>query len=146
MPGAAQLEVLPGARKTAVPEPAPAPLDPAAAHRKVESLIEEARALMGEEKYTESVAVLQEALVLEPANFDAVELKAKAAQGAQQQTRFNKDLETARRAFEDADWAGALYKLYRLREQKRGDEKLALYIRNANYNWGIESLSALEID
>jgi len=52
----------------------------------------------------------------------------------------------AKAAFTDGDWAGSLYKLYRLKEDHKEIAVLPRYIRNANFNWGVEALSGFEVD
>jgi tetratricopeptide (TPR) repeat protein len=140
----ASLEVLPG---NPPPGAAPsAPPDPAATRRKIDELMKEGQAFLRDENYTDALDRLDQVLALDPTNFDAVELKTKAAAGAQKAAKFNKELDAAKSAFRDGDWAGSLYKLYRLREERKDMAVLAHYIRNANFNWAIESLTNFEVD
>lgn len=141
------LEVVPGtvpAAAAARPEP-PAP-EPETNRRRLERLLSEGRSLYEEGRYAEAVARLEQAVKIDPTNFDVEDLRSKAAAAVSKETRFSKDLEAAKSAFADNDWQGALWKLYRLREGARDRSDLVRYIENANYNWGIESLGSFEID
>jgi len=141
---AASLEILPGP-----PQPGPAssaPPDPGATRRKVDGLMKEGRTLLKDENYVDALNRFDQVLALDPTNFDAVELKSMAAAGAQKSAKFNSDLEAAKSAFKDGDWAGSLYKFYRLREERKDMVALTLYIRNANFNWSIESLTNFEVE
>jgi tetratricopeptide (TPR) repeat protein len=148
-PGAAPgspggMEVVPGA--PAAPPSPPPPPDPAAVRRRIEALMREGRSLMKEEKFVEAASRFAQVTALDPANFDAEELRSEAAAAAQKHARFNRELEAAKAAFADQDWAGSLYKLYRLREEREDRTDLVRYIKNANYNWGIEALNQFETE
>ncbi len=141
------LEVVPGgAAPGRAGTQAPALGDPAAVKKRVDALIREGHALFSQEKYPEAFERFEKALALDPANFDAEEMRSKAAGAAQKQAKLNRELESAKGAFNDGDWAGALYKLYRLREERKDMAALARYIKNANYNWGIEALNGFELE
>ncbi|MBI3448720.1 MAG: hypothetical protein HY049_07380 [Acidobacteria bacterium] len=141
---AGSLEILPGAQGPQPPK-ATAP-DPAAVRRKIDALMKEGRALARDEKYPEAVDRFDQILALDPANFEAADARSKAAALQQKWAKFYKELDAAKGAFKDSDWAGALYKLYRLREERKDMAILPRYIENANYNWGLETLSGFEIE
>jgi len=137
------LEVRPGTAPTAA---ASAAAEAAATKKKLDGLMKEGRDLVRDERFAEAVSVFDQVLSLDPANLDAVDLKSKAAGEAQKTAKFNRELDSAKAAFADGDWAGSLYKLYRLREEHKEMTTLPRFIRNANYNWGVEALSGFEVD
>jgi len=115
-------------------------MSPAEIKKKVSSLIAQGKSAYEKKNYDEALGLFQEALSLDPVNFEAEDLRMRAAQDAAEQQKFNKDLDSAKQAFADADWGASLYKLYRLREARKDLDFLKRYIRNANYNWGIEAM------
>ncbi len=125
-------------------QPAP-PVDPAAVQRQVASLMREGRDLLGRKKYIEAHSRFKEVVALDTSNFDAEELRLKASAGMAEEARFNKDLESARAAFEDQDWASSLYKLYRLQQEREEMDELRRYIANANHTWGVQDLEAFRL-
>jgi tetratricopeptide (TPR) repeat protein len=133
-----------GAATDPSPQP-PRPPDPAAIRRQVRSLMREGRSLLGNQRYADAHAKFEEVLRLDGANFDAQELKDRAAVGMAEEARFNRDLDAAKQAFSDQDWGPSLYKLYRLRQEREDMAILKRYIKNANYNWGVQSMEGFRI-
>jgi tetratricopeptide (TPR) repeat protein len=129
----------------AAPAPPPPPTDPAEIKRKVAALMAQGRAALGSHEYAKAQASFVEVLRIEPTNFDAEELRIKAAAGVVEEKRFNRDLESAKQAFKDQDWGSSLYRLYRLQQERPEMKALSLYIRNANHNWGVQSMEAFQI-
>lgn len=134
--------------KVAAPRPSspPIPKDPAVVKERVDALMKEGRALLDQGKYPDARDKFIEVLRLQPANFDAEDLRMKAAEGLAEETRFDRDLAAAKKAFADQDWAGALYKFYRLQQEHENMTVLKRYIENANYNWGVQDLQAFRLD
>jgi len=122
------------------------PLTEAEVRKKVSALIAEGKTLLDRKSYAEAQAKFQEVIALQPANFEAEDLRMKAAQAAAEDQKFTRDLDSAKQAFADGDWGASLYKLYRLREDRKDLDILKLYIKNANYNWGLESMDYFDID
>ncbi len=138
-PGSAEAGVAPQQKQPAQPA------DPAAVQKQIASLMREGRDLLGQKQYTEAHSRFKEVLALDVSNFDAEELRLKASAGMAEEARFNKDLESARAAFEDQDWASSLYKLYRLQQEREDMTILKRYIANANHNWGVQDLEAFRL-
>lgn len=121
-----------------------APASPADIERRVRSLMREGRVLLERGDYAGAQARFAEVLTLEPTNFDAEDLRMKASTLLAKQQKFDRDLESAIQAFQDQDWGSSLYKLYRLQMEREDMEILSRYIKNANYNWGIQSMEAFQ--
>ena len=126
--------------------PPPIPKDPAVVKERVDALMQEGRALLDQQKFTAARDKFIEVLRLQPANFDAEDLRMKAAEGVAEGTRFDRDLTAAKKAFADQDWGGALYKFYRLQQEREDMTILKRYIENANYDWGVQDLQAFRLD
>lgn len=140
-----RMELVPGSK--APPEPqAPEPSSPRDTRRQVNRLMREGRSLLERKKYAEAKARFEQVLLLDATNFDADDLRGRASELAAAEQKFNDDLRMAKAAFGEGDWPAALYKFYRLREQRRDMTILKRYIKNANYNWGIEAMDAFVID
>lgn len=125
--------------------PAPAAPAPSAPHSIEEVKHESARhmaegkRLMALEKWQEAHAEFASVLALDPMSFESRELLDKTQVRIDQDLKIKKDLDEARHAFEDKDYQGALWKLYRLPHDPRlGD--VDLRIRNAWFNWAVVGL------
>ncbi len=139
-----RMEVVPGSK-------APPPRGPEAPsareiQRRISRLMREGRSLLEREEYDEAKARFEEVLFLDAANFEADDLRLRASELAAAERKFDDDLGMAKAAFAEGDWAAALYKFYRLREERRDMTILKRYIENANYNWGIEAMEAFAVD
>jgi tetratricopeptide (TPR) repeat protein len=96
----------------------------------------EGKRLMTVEKWQEAHAEFATVLALDPMSFESRELLDKTQVKIDQDLKVRKDLDEARHAFEDKDYQGALWKLYRLPHDPRlGD--IDLRIRNAWFNWAV---------
>jgi tetratricopeptide (TPR) repeat protein len=143
--GSGGIEMVPNSNPTPPPPP-PRQLSPREIERKVASLMREGKSLQNKNKYAEAQARFDQAIALDPGNFEAEELRMAAVQGVAEEAKFNRELQASKDAFDDRDWGASLYKLYRLQEKKRGMTVLKRYIKNANYNWGLESMDYFDID
>jgi hypothetical protein len=96
----------------------------------------EGKRLMALEKWQEAHAEFATVLALDPMSFESRELLDKTQVKIDQDLKIKKDLDEARHAFEDKDFQGALWKLYRLPHDPRlGD--IDVRIRNAWFNWAV---------
>jgi len=131
----------PGTAKSAV-APAPAPARPRTAEeirQETAQHLAAGKAFLEEERWQEARRELAAALALDPINFECKELLGKAQAKVDQETKVRQDYDEARRLFQDKDYQGALWKLYRLPKDPRyGD--LEVPIRNAWYNWAVVAL------
>jgi tetratricopeptide (TPR) repeat protein len=99
----------------------------------------EGKRLMALEKWQEAHSEFASVLALDPMSFESRELLDKTQVKIDQDLKVRKDLDEARHAFEDKDYQGALWKLYRLPHDPRlGD--IDLRIRNAWFNWAVVGL------
>jgi tetratricopeptide (TPR) repeat protein len=135
----------PSAGGTAAGAAAPAPSAPPAPRSLEEVKRESARhmaegkRLMALEKWQEAHSEFASVLALDPMSFESRELLDKTQVKIDQDLKVRKDLDEARHAFEDKDYQGALWKLYRLPHDPRlGD--IDLRIRNAWFNWAVVGL------
>ena len=127
---------------------APAPSAPASppAPRSLEDVkresarhMAEGKRLMALEKWQEAHAEFATVLALDPMSFESRELLDKTQVRIDQDLKVGKDFDEARHAFEDKDYQGALWKLYRMPHDPRlGD--IDLRIRNAWFNWAVVGL------
>jgi tetratricopeptide (TPR) repeat protein len=124
---------------------APAPPAPAAPRSMEEVKRESARhmaegkRLVALEKWQEAHAEFATVLALDPMSFESREMLDKTQVKIDQDLKIRKDFDEARHAFEDKDYQGALWKLYRLPHDPRlGD--VDLRIRNSWFNWAVVGL------
>ena len=97
------------------------------------------KSFLAAERWQEARRELAAALALDPVNFECKELLEQAQAKVNQETKVTQDYDEARRLFQDKDYQGALWKLYRLPKDPRfGDVDVA--IRNAWYNWAVVAL------
>ena len=125
----------------AVPAPSapPAPRSLEEVKRESARHMAEGKRLMALEKWQEAHAEFANVLALDPMSFESRELLDKTQVKIDQDLKVKKDLDEARHAFEDKDYQGALWKLYRLPHDPRlGD--IDLRIRNAWFNWAVVGL------
>jgi tetratricopeptide (TPR) repeat protein len=124
------------------PKAAPAPARPRSAEeirQETAQHLAAGKAFLAQERWEEARRELAAALALDPVNFECKELLQKAQAKVDQETKVRQDYDDARRLFQDKDYQGALWKLYRLPKDARfGDLDVA--IRNAWYNWAVVAL------
>ncbi|HET8945509.1 MAG TPA: hypothetical protein VFQ07_00865, partial [Candidatus Polarisedimenticolia bacterium] len=97
------------------------------------------KAFLAQERWQDARRELAAALALDPVNFECKELLEKAQGKVDQETKVRQEYDEARRLFQDKDYQGALWKLYRLPKDARyGD--LDVPIANAWYNWAVVAL------
>src|SRR5262249_32373002 len=97
------------------------------------------RRFADEKKWMEARTELAAVMALDPANFEAKQLLDQVQQHVEQELKIRKDLDEAKKSFQDKDYQAALWKLYRLpKDSALGD--VALYIRNAWFDWAIVGL------
>ncbi|HEV8198404.1 MAG TPA: hypothetical protein VGS03_00095 [Candidatus Polarisedimenticolia bacterium] len=135
---------VPGANGS--PNPAPAAAPAAARPRTAEELRAETaqhltagRTFLAQEKWQDARRELAAALALDPVNFECKELLQKAQAKVDQETRVNQEYDEARALFQDKDYQGALWKLYRLPKDPRYGN-LDVPIANSWYNWAVVAL------
>jgi tetratricopeptide (TPR) repeat protein len=131
--------VTPPAAATPPPSAPPAPRSLEEVKRESARHMAEGKRLMALEKWREAHAEFATVLALDPMSFESRELLDKTQVKIDQDLKIKQDLDEARHAFEDKDYQGALWKLYRLPHDPRlGDTDLR--IRNAWYNWAVVGL------
>jgi len=128
------------------PNPAPAAAPPAARPRTAEELRAETaqhlsagRAFLAQEKWQDARRELAAALQLDPVNFECKEMLQTAQAKVDQETKVTQEYDDARRLFQDKDYQGALWKLYRLPKDPRYGN-LDVPIANSWYNWAVVAL------
>jgi len=126
--------------------PAAAPAPAAARPRTAEELRAETaqhlsagRAFLAQEKWQDARRELAAALALDPVNFECKEMLQKAQAKVDQDTKVNQEFDEARALFQDKDYQGALWKLYRLPKDPRYGN-LDVPIANSWYNWAVVAL------
>jgi tetratricopeptide (TPR) repeat protein len=97
------------------------------------------KAFMTAERWPEARRELAAALSLDPVNFECKTLLEQAQVKADQETKVRQEYDEAKRLFQDKDYQGALWKLYRLPKDPRYGN-LDVPIANAWYNWAIVAL------
>jgi hypothetical protein len=126
----------------AAPQAAPAPPRPRSAEeirQETAQHLAAGKTFLAQERWQEARRELAAALALDPVNFECKELLQKAQAKVDQETKVRQEYDDARRLFQDKDYQGALWKLYRLPKDPRfGD--LDVSIRNAWYNWAVVAL------
>jgi tetratricopeptide (TPR) repeat protein len=144
---AAAIQVVPGSAPPA-PEGAPAAQAPAPANATADwrEVLAGAREAHREKRWAEAVLAYREAQRLSPADFDAQDRLDEAMAELEKQARLEKDLETATRMFNEADYATALHTFYRLQLDHPGMKQIEAYIRNSWFNWGVLLLQAGDVD
>jgi tetratricopeptide (TPR) repeat protein len=121
-----------------IPPAAPS-LTPEAVRQEIVRLSEEGRSLAERGKYQEAVRSFSKVLDLDPSNMEAKDQMDLAASRILEQKRLEEDLQTAKEFFMEKDYESALRKFYRLpKDRNLGD--LDLFIRNAWYNWAVNSM------
>jgi hypothetical protein len=91
------------------------------------------------EKWREARSEFASALALDPVNFECKELLDQTQTHVDQELKVQKELDEAKQAFNDKDYQGALWKLYRL-PKSPVIGNVDLYIRNAWFNWAVVGL------
>jgi tetratricopeptide (TPR) repeat protein len=134
-----------GAAPQAAPPTAPAtpapvkPSSPEEIQREAARHLAEGKRLMSRGEWEPARGEFAAVLALDPMSLESKELLDQMQSKVDQDGRVRKDLDEARRAFEDKDYQGALWKLYRLPADPRlGNNELR--IRNAWFNWAIVGL------
>jgi tetratricopeptide (TPR) repeat protein len=94
------------------------------------------KAFLAQEHWQDARRELAAALALDPVNFECKELLEKAQAKVNQETKVEQEYDEARRLFQDKDYQGALWKLYRLPKDPRHGN-LDVAIANAWYNWAV---------
>jgi tetratricopeptide (TPR) repeat protein len=97
------------------------------------------KAFLAQERWQDARRELAAALALDPANFECKELLGKAQAKVDQETKVRGEYDEALRLFQDKDYQGALWKLYRLPKDPRYGN-LDVPIANAWYNWAVVAL------
>ncbi|HET6371885.1 MAG TPA: hypothetical protein VFG76_01165 [Candidatus Polarisedimenticolia bacterium] len=107
-----------------------------------ETLENEGLGFYRQKRWAEAVLTLKKASQLDALNFDSQEQLELALVELEKQARFEEELQSATKFFGEADYAGALHKLYRLQQDDPGNKIFDTYIKNAWFNWGVELLQA----
>jgi tetratricopeptide (TPR) repeat protein len=121
------------------PQPPPRPRSPEELRAEVLRHMTEGRRMVAAEKWREARDEFAAVIALDPVNFEGKELLDQAQIRYDQEVKVRKDLDEAKSSFEDKNYQGALWKLYRLpRDPRLGDIDRA--IRNSWYNWAVMCL------
>ncbi|MEE8111410.1 MAG: tetratricopeptide repeat protein [Acidobacteriota bacterium] len=118
-----------------------ASLSPAARKNQARDLIRSGKELYRKGDTQQAYEQLQAALILEPINFELKDLIDEIGIKIEEEKKAQREIDSARRAFDDFDYANALRKLYRLPGAAEAEPNRT-YIRNAWFNWGIQLLQA----
>lgn len=122
-------------------EPEPADLAPADAQKRSEAALRAGIARFREGNVEEARGRFDEALRLDPANFEATEWAGKAQAEIDKRERFATEIAAVRAAFKDRDYRNALYKLYRVDPPSAAERKqVDGWIVACWYDWGIQEL------
>jgi tetratricopeptide (TPR) repeat protein len=123
----------------ATPEIVVRPKSPEDLKRDVARHMADGKRLVAQAKWREARSEFASALALDPVNFECKELLDQTQTHVDQELKVQKELDEAKQAFNDKDYQGALWKLYRLpKSPVVGNADL--YIRNAWFNWAVVGL------
>jgi tetratricopeptide (TPR) repeat protein len=131
--------IQPGAR-SAAPSPAPARArTPEELRAETAQHLAAGKAFIASERWQDARRELAAALSLDPVNFECKQLLEQAQAKVDQETKVRGEYDEAKRLFQDKDYQGALWKLYRLPKDPRYGN-LDVPIANAWYNWAVVAL------
>ncbi len=119
----------------------PEPLSPVEVRRRVAALKAEGERLLQAKQWREARAAFQAALAIDPVNFEVKELSDAAQMKLDEERKLQDAFDSAKKLFNDKEYQGCLWKLYRLPRNK-GLGDIDRYILNAWYNWAVVSLKA----
>src|SRR6185436_7600591 len=91
------------------------------------------------ERWQDARRELAAALSLDPVNVECKQLLEQAQAKVDQETKVHQEYDDAKRLFQDKDYQGALWKLYRLPKDPRYGN-LDVPIANAWYNWAVVAM------
>ena len=115
------------------------PRTPEDLQKEIAGLFATGRAQLGRNSYPAAVETFSKILDLDPANIEAKANLDEAAGKVLDQKQLEEDLQTAKEYFLEKDYESALRKFYRLPKDRNLGE-MDLFIRNAWYNWAVNSL------
>jgi len=129
----------PNTAPTAAPAPATRPRTAEELRAETAQHLSAGRTFLAQAKWQDARRELAAALQLDPVNFECKELLQQAQAKVDQETKVRGEYDEARRLFQDKDYQGTLWKLYRLpKDPSYGN--LDVPIANSWYNWAVVAL------
>lgn len=118
------------------------PADPVARQEVAQKKLAEAQRLINQGKSRQARELLSQALEIDPVLFEARDLLEQIDTQLADMQRFDDDVRTVNRAFEEGDYHSALWKLYRLADAFPTVRTWNYNIAASWYNWGVKLLKA----
>jgi tetratricopeptide (TPR) repeat protein len=97
-------------------------------------------------EFEEAKVQFDEALRLDPTQFEATEWATKTQAEIDKRRRYTTEIASIQQAFAQRDYRGALYRLYRVETPAAERKKVDRWIADCWYDWGVESLQGGRIE